>query len=65
MHEPIRSERKAIDPDGVLIPRDVADRLRDKIRRANEIYADETRSDWFDADDLCREVCDELEGYLN
>ena len=50
--------------EGAFIPSDVADGMRDKIRRANGMYADETRSDWFEADDICRDVCDSLEDYL-
>jgi len=51
--------------EGAFIPRKVADHFLSMIRTANEMYADKTRDDWFDADDICIEVCDELEGYLN
>lgn len=34
--------------------------FRDRIAEMSRIYADETRSDWFDADDTAREVAEEL-----
>lgn len=49
---------------GVFIPQNVADDFRRDVGDAMAMYADEDRVDWFDADDLCHDVCNTLEYYL-
>lgn len=49
---------------GAFIPVDVAKGLHDSIRQAAEMFDDESRIDYYDADDLCQNVCWELEEYL-
>ena len=51
--------------EGAFIPGKTVGHFRDMIRKANEIYDDNTLDEWFEADDICIEVCTELEGYLN
>lgn len=49
---------------GALIPERACDGFRKSIREAADMYGNEDSDDWFDADDLCQQVCWELEGYL-
>jgi hypothetical protein len=49
---------------GVFIPEAAAQGFKKSIRDAAEMYGDESREDWFDADDICKDVCWELEEYL-
>lgn len=49
---------------GAFIPADAAEGLHECIREAAEIFGDEFRFDYYDADDLCQNVCWELEEYL-
>lgn len=47
---------------GAFIPAGVAKGLHDSIREAHRLYEDE---EYEYADDLCKDVCYELEGYLD
>lgn len=49
---------------GAFIPADVAKGMLGSIQEASAMYGDESRWDYYDADDICQEVCWELEGYL-
>lgn len=49
---------------GAFIPEDAAENLRSSIRQAADMLGDEYRTDWYDADDICQNVCWELEEYL-
>lgn len=48
------------DPRGVTIPAGQAMWFRRRIDEMRAIYADEGRPDWFDADDMAREIAEEL-----
>ena len=49
---------------GAFIPKKACDGFMESIRAAADMYGDEERFDWFDADDICKDVCWELEGYI-
>lgn len=49
---------------GAFIPENACKGFRKSIREATEMYGDESRMDWCDADKTCREVCWELEEYI-
>lgn len=49
---------------GAFIPADAAKGLHDSIRQAADMFGDELRLDYYDADDICQNVCWELEEYL-
>ena len=49
---------------GAFIPKEACDGFRKSIREAADMYGDEERNDWYDADDICQRVCWDLEGYL-
>ena len=49
---------------GAFIPKDACDGFRKSIREAGDMFNDESRADWYDADDICRQVCWELEEYV-
>lgn len=44
----------------ITIPADKLEWFRAQIDEMRGIYVDGDRSDWFDADDIAREVADEL-----
>ena len=52
--------RHVFKQDEVVIPANKVEWFRSRIAEMSRIYADETRSDWFDADDIAREVAEEL-----
>lgn len=49
---------------GAYIPKGACEGFRRSIREAQDMYEDNSRSDWYDADDMCKDVCWELDGYL-
>ena len=49
---------------GAFIPEAAAQSFEKSIKEAFEMYSDEGRVDWFDADDVCKNVCWDLEEYL-
>lgn len=49
---------------GAFIPEYAVKGFKKSISEAADMYGDESREDWFDADDLCKDVCWELEEYL-
>lgn len=49
---------------GAFIPLDAAKNLHKCIREAADAYGDESRYDWYDADETCQKVCWELDEYL-
>ena len=46
--------------DGIFIPADLAQSLMEDIEEMRNIYADQSRGDWFDADDIARDVAERL-----
>ncbi|MBQ9042148.1 MAG: hypothetical protein IJ111_04965 [Eggerthellaceae bacterium] len=50
----------ALDPCDVTIPAGQALWFRRRIDEMSSVFADEERSDWFDADDMAREIAEEL-----
>ena len=51
-------------PPAARIPADEAKLLRARIDEMKAIYADEARADWYDADDMAREIAESLGGLL-
>ena len=49
---------------GAYIPHEASANLYHAIRDAARAYSDESRSDWYDADEDVRQVCWEMEDYL-
>lgn len=49
---------------GAFIPKEACEGLMRRIGEARDMYQDESRDDWFDADDICKDVCWELEEYI-
>lgn len=45
---------------GIFIPMDIAQNLMKDIEQMRTIYADQTRSDWWDADDIAKDVAEQL-----
>lgn len=37
-----------------------AEWFRDRIAEMRDVFADETRTDWYDADDIARDIAEEL-----
>jgi len=48
----------------ITIPLDKVELWLAQIREMNEMYTDESRDDWFEADDIARAVADDLEGTI-
>lgn len=49
---------------GAFIPKEACEGLMRRIGEARDMYQDESRDDWFDADDICKDLCYELEAYI-
>lgn len=49
---------------GAFIPEHNAKCFKQSINEMHEIYCDEDREDWFDADDMAKDIAYELEEYL-
>lgn len=49
------------EPPCARIPAEDAAVFRSRIDEMKAIYADEGRSDWFDADDMAREIAEALD----
>lgn len=49
-----------IEQEGIYIPFDTAQKLMQDIREMRSIYADRSREDWWDADDIARHVSEQL-----
>ena len=57
-------EWKLVEVPGAFIPQDACDSFNESIREASEMYQDEERMDYYDADDICQQVCWDLESYI-
>lgn len=49
---------------GAFIPEANCNGFKQSIKEMHEIYCDESREDWFDADDMAKDIAYELEGFL-
>ena len=48
----------------VILTDEQVDWFRKSIDMMNEIYSDESRMDWFDGDDIAKNIADELDYIL-